>query len=63
MWGKRGEAVAQYLTKGKTVAVRGTLGSREHDGKTYLDLDADELELLGGGSSQSDSRPSGGIPF
>ena len=47
MWGKRAEAVAPYLKKGGRVAVTGTLTSREHEGKTYLEVDVSELELLG----------------
>ena len=56
VWGKRGETVAEYLTKGKQVAVRGVLTTREHNGKTYVELDADDVELLGGGSGKSDWR-------
>lgn len=49
MWGKRGEAIAQYLTKGAKVAVSGDLSTREHDGKTYLEVRADQVTLMGGG--------------
>ncbi len=47
LWGVRGEKVAQYLTKGTRVAATGTLTTREYNGKTYLELDVQELELLG----------------
>ncbi len=47
MWGERGQKVAQYLTKGTRVAAVGTLTTREHNGKTYVELDVQELELLG----------------
>lgn len=50
IWGKRGDALAQYLTKGSRVAVSGDLGRREHDGKTYLTVRADQITLLGGGN-------------
>jgi single-strand DNA-binding protein len=48
MWGERGKRVSEYLTKGSKVAVAGQLSTREHDGKTYVELDVHELELLGG---------------
>ena len=31
LWGKRGQALAQYLTKGSRVAVTGDLSTREHE--------------------------------
>ena len=48
LWGRRGEALAQYLTKGQMVVVSGELGTREHEGKTYLTLRVAELTLAGG---------------
>ena len=51
MWGKRGETLAQYLTKGGKVVVSGELQTREHEGKTYLDLNVHDLTLMGGGVS------------
>lgn len=58
MWGKRGEALAQYLTKGGKVAVSGELSTREHEGRTYLTINANQVTLLGGKSDrQDDSRP------
>lgn len=57
LWGKRGEAVAQYLTKGGKVAVSGELSTREHEGRTYLTINANQVTLLGGKSDrQDDSR-------
>lgn len=54
LWGKRGEALAQYLTKGTRVAVSGDLSTREHDGRTYLTIRADQVTLLGGGQERRD---------
>ena len=48
LFGKRGEALSQYLTKGTVVAVSGDLSTREHNGKTYLQCRADDVTLLGG---------------
>ena len=52
LWGKRGEALSQYLTKGSKIAVAGELSTREHDGKTYLTVRADQVTLLGGGQDR-----------
>lgn len=56
LWGKRGEALAQYLTKGTKVAVSGELSTREHDGKTYLTIRADQVTLMGGGERREDRQ-------
>ena len=47
IWGARGEKIASYITKGTKVAVSGDLGKREHDGKTYLTVRADQVTLMG----------------
>jgi single-strand DNA-binding protein len=63
LWGKRGEKVAEYITKGSQLGVSGELGTREHDGKTYLTLRVSEVSLIGGkseGTSSTGSR--GGTP-
>lgn len=52
LWGKRGEALAQYLTKGTRVGVSGELSTREHEGRTYLTIRANEVTLLGGGQER-----------
>lgn len=54
LWGKRGEALAQYLTKGTSVCVSGDLGTREYEGKTYLQVRADQVTLVGGGDKRND---------
>lgn len=64
-WGDRYEKLAQYLTKGSQVLVEGDIGTREHEGKTYLTLNLSELKLLGGkqegqGGGSGGSR--GGAP-
>lgn len=48
MWGDRGVKVAEYLTKGSQVVVEGNIGTREHEGKTYITLDVQEVKLVGG---------------
>lgn len=47
-WGKRWEGVAPYLVKGSQVFVQGELGTREHEGKTYLTIRVADLKLVGG---------------
>lgn len=48
LWGKRGETLAQYLTKGARVCAGGDLSTREHEGKTYLTVRVSEITLMGG---------------
>ncbi len=68
LWGKRGESLAQYLTKGSKVCVSGELSKREHDGKTYLTIRAEQVSLMGGKPEgqreerQSDGYGAGGTP-
>jgi single-strand DNA-binding protein len=57
IWGARGVALVQYLTKGTKVAVSGGLSTREHDGKTYLQIRVDQVDLLGGGDRQQAPAP------
>jgi single-strand DNA-binding protein len=57
LWGKRGDALAQYLTKGSSVTVSGDLGTREYEGKTYLTVRVSDVTLQGG---KSDGASSGG---
>jgi single-strand DNA-binding protein len=63
LWGRRGESLAQHLTKGKRVAVTGELSTKEKDGKTYLELRVSEIDFMGGGAgagkSSGSSKPSG----
>lgn len=60
LWGKRGDALAPYLKKGTNVAVSGQLSTREHNGKTYLKVQADEVTLLGGQRSEPQRNTSQG---
>lgn len=52
IWGARGEKIAEYLTKGGKVAVSGDLSTREHEGKTYLTVRADQVTLMGRGQRE-----------
>ncbi len=63
IFGKRGEALSQYLRKGTAVSIVGDLHARTfegRDGTTRIDLGvvASEVTLLGGG--QRDEQGNGG---
>lgn len=47
LFGNRATALASYLTKGQTVAVSGELGTREHNGKTYITCKVNDVTLVG----------------
>lgn len=55
LWGQRGEKLANYLTKGTRVCVSGELTTREHNGKTYLEVNASDVTLMGGGERRQDN--------
>lgn len=66
LWGESRAKVADYLTKGKRVAVSGILRVREYETKegekrTSVEMRADQLELLGGGESQEERKPNGNL--
>ena len=56
-WGKRFERVAEYITKGAQLGVTGELGTREHEGKTYITLRVADVTLLG---DKREGQPSAG---
>lgn len=59
-WGDRYTKLAEYLKKGTQVVVDGTIGTREHDGKTYLTLRIEDIKLVaksGGGEARAASSP------
>jgi len=56
-WGKPGEAVSQYITKGTSVAVSGELSTREYTGKTYFQVNANSVTLGGGKRSEASAPP------
>ena len=68
LWGRRGESLAQYLTRGSRVTVSGDFSTREREGKTYLTLKVYDVKLQGGGERQPDNDQAGysddpDIPF
>ena len=51
-FGKRAIAAAKMLTKGSAVCVTGNHSTREHEGKTYQQIEVTNCEFLGGGQRQ-----------
>lgn len=59
LWGKRGDALAKFLTKGTKVCVTGEFGQRHHEGKTYFTCRASDITLMGGGEKAAEATQSG----
>ena len=59
LWGRQGESLNQYLQKGKSVGVDGELRQDrwQQDGqnRSKVEIVANNIQLLGGGSSQGSS--------
>ena len=64
LWGRQGEALNQYLVKGKQVAVEGELRQNrwEQDGqsRSKVEIIANNLQLLGGGSGSGGQQMNNG---
>lgn len=58
-WGNGAEGLARLLTKGSKVTVAGELSTREHNGKTYLQIRADHV-IFQGGRQEGSTRPTRG---
>lgn len=56
LWGKRGEALSQYLLKGASVTVAGEFGLGEYEGKPQLNIRASEIALQGGKTEPREQR-------
>jgi len=54
MFGKRGEALKKFCTRGARVCVCGDFSTREYEGKTYLAVNASDITLQGGGDRRDD---------
>lgn len=66
LWGQRGEKLVDHIHQGDQIGVTGNLSTREHDGKTYLQIDVQDVTLIGGKReggdkpARSEGRSSGG---
>lgn len=57
LWGKQAESgLVQYLKKGQFVVVTGELGTREHEGKTYVTLRVNNVTLGGKQGAQKSAQ-------
>lgn len=56
-WGKGSEGLARVLRKGSSVAVTGEMSTREHEGKTYVQVRADKVTILGAPSGDQRGEP------
>lgn len=57
LWGKQAESrLPEFLTKGQQVAISGELGTKEHEGKTYLTCRANSVDLVGGKSDSAQQQ-------
>ena len=56
LWGKRADALSQYLRKGTPVAVSGELGLTEYEGKQQLNIRVGEVTMLGKAEGQTGER-------
>lgn len=54
LWGKRGEALSQYLTKGSKVCATGSAVFGVYGDKPQVDLNVSEVTLMGGGKRDDD---------
>ncbi len=61
LWGRQGEALNQYLTKGKQIGLQGELRQDrwEQDGqpRSKVEIVANNVQLLGGGGAASSGQP------
>ena len=56
LWGKRGEGLKPYITKGSKIVVTGRPTVRVHEGKAYLGVSVDQVTLMGGGADRQEDR-------
>ena len=63
-WGKGSKGLADILRKGSKVALSGEVGTREHNGKTYLQIRANGVTIQGtpGGNQERQPDSQGSAP-
>lgn len=58
LWGKQAESkLVDYLVKGQMVALTGEMSMRENDGKSYVQLRVNTIDLIGGKSDGGNATP------
>lgn len=58
LFGKRGQSLEDHMRKGSQVSVSGDFSTREHDGKSYLQIRVNDLTLQGGKPSTDSGQRS-----
>jgi single-strand DNA-binding protein len=60
VWGRQGESCAEYLAKGRPIAVEGRLDHRERgegdERREYVSIVAETVQFLGGKPTDSDGQ-------
>jgi single-strand DNA-binding protein len=59
LWGRRGDKLQPYLTKGSNVTVAGAFSLGEYDGKPQLNINVSEITLQGGGQKRGSASDAG----
>jgi len=63
LWGKQAESgLVQYLKKGQFVVLSGEMGTREHEGKTYITLRVVSVTLGGKSEASHPAQPPAAAP-
>jgi len=60
LWGQRAEKIGEYIKKGDRLGVTGEIGTREHEGKTYITLRVQDVTLLGERTQNGNNRTQNG---
>lgn len=68
VWGKTAESLNQYLTKGKQIGVEGELRQnrwtdKEGQNRSKVEINANNIQLLGGNKSEVKQTREDDIPF
>lgn len=66
LWGKQGEAIAQWMTKGKQVAVKGELKQKrwqaqDNSTREQVLIIANSVQLLGSSNASNNQQSSGNV--
>ena len=56
-WGKIGtDVIAKYCKKGEKIAITGRIESNKKDDKTYWDVTVEDVELIGGKKTETETE-------
>jgi len=63
LFGKGGEVVVKYLSKGSPLAVSGRLQMNEYQGKNYYSILVNEFKFIGNKNIPKKQEPEDEVPF